>query len=383
MTIRTELTSGGSRFVLDHKVAGKRQRRYFKTLEDAQAGKKEAESSQAALGESLGLMRASQRAELILAQERASELNFSVLEAVDHYAKYIIRKPITESFGDAIELFLSERKKQTSSDSYRNLKSIIRRWGADVSVDRVIEIDKRMIVEWIETLTSRCGLKPARARTRNGYLLEIKSFLNWAKENYIVEINVADKIPQYKPTVEELNEIEGEAHILSPSEVKRVFDWIVKNRPDMTPRAAVLFFAGLRPDREANLFRWEHVDFNENLLFVPSGNAKDRQRRYIEMNPTLVAWLKWAKNENVPTPTPVINWDNGWSKAKKEVEFWPHDAARHCYASYSLPVDGIKKTTSNLGHGDFDMLFKHYRTVVKRSASDEFFSIMPPVNVNK
>jgi len=137
---------------------------------------------------------------------------------------------------------------------------------------------------------------------------------------------------------------------------------------------AALFFAGLRPDREAALFQKAHVDFDENLLFVPASHAKDRQRRYIEMNPTLVAWLKWAKDH----PTPVINWDNGWTEAKKVVGDWPHDAARHCFASYSLPVDGIQSTTANLGHGDYEMLFKHYRTVVKRKDADKFWGIMPP-----
>lgn len=332
-------------------------------------------SANSRLGEDLASLSSVQRAELVLASARASEMRFSVLEAVGYYADYIANSPVAEKFNEAIDLFLKEREAQIGHASFKNLRSVIRRWEAATNARLVVELDKTIIKNWLDSLTDKTGQKPARARTKNGYLTEIKNFLNWAKENHIVGKNVGDEIQTFKPSIDELKEVEAEAQILTPKEVRKVMDWIVENRPDMTPRAAALFFAGLRPDREASLFDWGHVDFEENLLFVPAAHAKDRQRRYIEMNPTLVAWLKFAKDQ----PTPVTNWDNGWNQAKKVLGFWPHDAARHCFASYSLPVDGKEKVIQNLGHGDYDMLFKHYRTVVKPKKAAEYWGVLPIV----
>lgn len=375
MTIRKEIDKNGHiRFVLDHKVGGKRKRTYCVTIQEAKARARLLEDGIKTSGSEFMSFSPTARAELILAQQRAIEVGFNLLDAVNFYASYFIKKPSAETLDEAVEIFLKQRKSELERVSYKNLKSVVSRWRDAMKVKLVVELDKQMIKDWIMGLTVRGSRKPLRARTRNGYLAEVVNFLNWAKENNIVTENVADQLPQFKPTSAELKEKEDEAHILTPREVRKIMDWVVSNRPDMTPRVAALFFAGLRPDREAHRFDWAHVDFEENLLFVPASSAKDRQRRYIEMHPTLVAWLKWAREYS----TPVINWDNGWALARKQVKAWPHDGARHCYASYSLPIIGKENVIENLGHGDYEMLFKHYRTVVKRKDADNYWANLPP-----
>lgn len=376
MRIRVELTKKGiRRWVLDYMLAGERKRNYFKSEDEAAQMKRELKIDILDKGAEIARLPAVTRAELILAQSIAEQGGFSVIESVNWYNDYVKRKPLAEGLGEAIDIFLEQRKKEITTVSYKNLKSVMLRFKGAMTVDKVVQLDQHMIKDWANSLTQKKSDRPARSRTKNGYLGEVRNFLNWAKINNIVTENEAGKVAKFKKSMDELKVDESKKQILTPSDVRKVMDWVVKNRPDMTPRVAALFFAGLRPDREAREFRWHHIDFEENLLFVPASNAKDRQRRYIEMHPTLVKWMNWSKDQDLP----VKNWENGWWRgATKATKEWPHDAARHCYASYSIPVIGKEKTIEHLGHGDFEMLFKHYRTVVKRSHAEDYWDILPP-----
>jgi hypothetical protein len=43
-----------------------------------------------------------------------------------------------------------------------------------------------------------------------------------------------------------------------------------------------------------------------------------------------------------------------------------------------MAIEGEDATREILGHGSFDMLFKHYRSAVRRSEGEAYFSILPP-----
>ena len=148
--------------------------------------------------------------------------------------------------------------------------------------------------------------------------------------------------------------------------------------PDILPRAALLFFAGLRPDREAATITWDEILFDENVVHVSASRAKDRQNRYIPMTANLRSWLEQGMDESEGT-LPVANWDKRWYKMKKDLnltgEEWPHDATRHSFASYHLALFGEEKTKDALGHGNYDMLFQHYRTLVRKTEAERYFSI--------
>ena len=77
----------------------------------------------------------------------------------------------------------------------------------------------------------------------------------------------------------------------------------------------------------------------------------------------------------------MTNWRNEFDALRKKAglwrEEWPKNAGRHSFASYHLDLEGEDKTRKALGHGTFDMLFQHYRTLVKPGAGLKYFSIAP------
>ncbi len=64
-------------------------------------------------------------------------------------------------------------------------------------------------------------------------------------------------------------------------------------------------------------------------------------------------------------------------RPKVEWTGWGQDIMRHTFASHYLAVYGAKQTVEQLGHGDYDMLFGHYRSAVTRKAGREYFSLTP------
>jgi hypothetical protein len=58
---------------------------------------------------------------------------------------------------------------------------------------------------------------------------------------------------------------------------------------------------------------------------------------------------------------------------------WPSDGTRHTFASNHLVMYGEAPTIDALGHGSYDMLFKHYRVLVKKANAEEFFGLTPTV----
>ena len=65
---------------------------------------------------------------------------------------------------------------------------------------------------------------------------------------------------------------------------------------------------------------------------------------------------------------------------------WPQGSVlRHSFASYwsAHHDDNIDKLLFMLGHGSLDMLRKLYRRATSRAQAVKYFSILPPVPVEK
>ena len=59
---------------------------------------------------------------------------------------------------------------------------------------------------------------------------------------------------------------------------------------------------------------------------------------------------------------------------------WPKDCLRHSYGSYHLAkFRHAGDTAENMGHRSTDMLYKHYRDVIKDQGDiDAFWKLIPP-----
>jgi integrase len=97
------------------------------------------------------------------------------------------------------------------------------------------------------------------------------------------------------------------------------------------------------------------------------------------MPDNLMKWLKWSFERGHHLP--ISGWRKRWDKLRRKAglfgDTWPANASRHSFASYMLDMGGEAATVKALGHGTDDMLFQHYRTLVKPGTGDLYFGIEP------
>lgn len=379
MKIYEEKVASGRRFVLDMKLAGRRRRSYHRTRREAEGALTEAKRERKKSGDLFARYPEAVRLEWMMAHESAREAGFSLIDAVNHCKSHHVAQDESDmTVGKAIRAFLKEKRALIKPRSYRALSYSIERFGEDIWDMPLTSVSRALILDWITSQANRDG-EPWGTRTRNGYLTDIKNLFNWCVAEEHLDASPANRIKRFRASDEEMEAKEKSKQILLPSEVAELMATIKEEHPDMVARAALLFFAGLRPDREAAVLTWNDIILDDDLIHVRGSTTKDRQSRYIPIPKNLKAWLQWAKAQD--SKLPVTNWSKRWYEVKRKAglvgDEWPHDASRHSFASYYLALHGADKTKAALGHGTFDMLFQHYRTLVRDKDAEKYFSIMP------
>jgi len=204
-----------------------------------------------------------------------------------------------------------------------------------------------------------------------------KILFNFAlRRGYLVE-NPADKLELPKI-------IHDEPTILSVDEVKRLMAaTLFSDRDPRLPQCraylAIGIFSGLRPDEIARL-DWRHVDLATGTIRVKAGNAKDRDRRIVDLAPNLVAWLApLAKAAGRVLPI-RIEQARAAARGVLGLAEWPQDVMRHTFASYHFGQHRNEAATKHqMGHRDDGRIFyNHYCVPVARAESNRFWAIVPP-----
>jgi integrase len=184
--------------------------------------------------------------------------------------------------------------------------------------------------------------------------------------------------------------------------------------PGLIPYVAAGLFGGLRPDKEAARLLANDVQ-KDNTIHVRGSHAKDRQQRYVNMEhrlktngdelrvSTLKEWMELGgdfgrsvtDHKGKSVIEKPINFRRRWEqvraaaglikqvkekgKKRKQIVFtgWDQDCLRHTFASNFLPLYGVEETMKQLGHGDYGMLFAHYRALVTESDARNYWTLTP------
>jgi integrase len=167
--------------------------------------------------------------------------------------------------------------------------------------------------------------------------------------------------------------------ILPNEVVSRIMETAQDHAPCMVPALAVAFFAGLRTTEVRQLL-WTHIDVRERLITVPPEIAKIRSVRHVPMEDNLIQWLTTYEETNGPIAPQETAWRYHFDKVRNlaKIKEWPANAMRHCFASNHLALHQNQNLTAlALGHRDTNLLYNHYRGLVKPNQAKKFFSICP------
>jgi hypothetical protein len=146
---------------------------------------------------------------------------------------------------------------------------------------------------------------------------------------------------------------------------------------------AIGAFAGLR-SAELQRLDWEEIDFEEEFIEVKAAKAKSARRRLVKMQPCLRAWIEpFAKKSGHVAPS-NIDYQLRKITHRAGIDTWPHNALRHSFASYHLArFKNAAELALEMGHTKTNLIFQHYRQVVRESQALLFWNVVPaePENV--
>lgn len=182
------------------------------------------------------------------------------------------------------------------------------------------------------------------------------------------------------------------AEILPVEDVSKMMLGI---RQEYRSAAALLFFAGLRPQEiwgvDKKALTWSSILLAERIVRVPAEVAKTRKARTLEGLPEILwHWLDPKDPSEPICPAQSVYLIRHLQQAGgyyrraegrhgrwERLRDWPHDGTRHSFATYALALTSdAAKVALWLGHeGNVTMLHRHYRGLATKAEAERYFAI--------
>jgi integrase len=165
--------------------------------------------------------------------------------------------------------------------------------------------------------------------------------------------------------------------IYTPQQIAK----ILSSAPEhLRPIFALGAFAGLR---SAEIYRIKWADIRKDYIVVEAGNSKTAARRLIPVQPALTAWLGTCKRGESDIEL-CARWSHEstfaavMSECVRRAGVEPvNNGLRHSYISYRLAkVKDTAQVALEAGNSP-NMIFRHYRELVKPQAAAVWFKVLP------
>jgi integrase len=364
---RRKNPSGKVSWLVDLSKNVPRERLFFKTKEEAEIVAQQKRVECQNFGTSLSEMPDTAKAEAARLWKQLRDVGCTMTEAVTFFFKHAKPDAGERLVKDVSAEIQADWRKNGRSAAYLQVQKSMLNTFAKVHGEKPIHTVMSLEIEqWLDAQTD---WKP---RTRLNYLRSLSTLWQFAQRKKYANHNPLDSITD--PTIESdppgiLTVKQAGALILAASN---------SNQGELLPSVAIGLFAGLRP-AEIGRLTWEEIDLEAKLIEVTARKAKSKKRRFVTISDNLAAWLLKAKNRTGKV-SPNGDLDDKVTPLAKTAGItpWPHDGMRHSFASYHLAEHKNQAlTTLQLGHHNAEMLFAHYRELVKPAAAAEYWKLAP------
>jgi integrase len=352
------------------KMGKGRLRRFFKATPE---GKKEAETFMSLkkaerlnYGAAGIALTESERAEYIECRELLRPFGVTIKEAVLRYLPELkARNRSCTAKELAAELIKMKEADGASRRYLGDLRSRLNQFAAAFNGQTVATISEKQIDGWLRAL-------PVAATTRNNFRRVLIVAFSFARKEGYCAGNPAKETAKAK-------EVETAVGILTVDQLSS----LLENAPaSLLPFVAIGAFAGLRR-AEIERLDWSEVDLASGLIEVVAKKAKSARRRFVKIRPNLDAWIRpHAKQSGPVTPSDYRELLDTAREAAG-IEDWPQNALRHGFASYDLASrNDAAALALELGHTNSNLVFQHYRQLVKPAQAKRYWDLMPAVEGN-
>jgi integrase len=311
-----------------------------------------------------------QRAEYLECAEKLAPFNATLRDAVRFYLPQLQATNRSCTAKELVQEILKAKGADGASKRYlSDLRSRLNQFATSFDGKPVAEITTVEIDHWLRSLSDSATGEPLAPTTRNNFRRVLNVAFNFARNRGYCVHNPAAKSAKAKA-------VETSAGILSVEETVR----LLENAPEkLVPYIAIGAFAGLRR-AELERLDWKEVDLQSRLIEVTASKAKSARRRFVQIKPNLALWLQpFAKPHGPVTP---LGYRKLLARARRaaSIETWPNNALRHGFASYYLAhfkKAGVAELAQELGHTNANLIFQHYRQLVKPTDGKRYWSVVP------
>jgi integrase len=352
------------------KIGKGRNRQFFKDKTEAETVLQQKLIQQENYGTAGLSFNDRQRAEYLECTEKLEPFGATIRDAVNFYLPHLSALKRTKTAAELVDELLKVKEADGASERYlSDLRSRLTQFSDSFDGKPVAEITVPQIDEWLRSLADKETGKRLSPVTRNNFRRVLIVAFNFAKENGYCVGNPAERSAKAKV-------IETAVGIFTIDQTAR----LLESAPaELVPYVAIGAFAGLRR-AELERLDWKEVDLQSGLIEVTASKAKSARRRFVKIQTNLAKWLQpYAQLSGNVTPA---NYRELLDAAREAagIQDWPQNALRHSFASYHLArFNDAAALSLELGHTNSNLVFQHYRQLVKPKQAERYWKIVPAV----
>jgi len=290
----------------------------------------------------------------------------TIRHATDHYVAFLRASAKSCTVSElAVEMQSAKQADGVSTSHFHDLKSRLKNFCTDFGNHNAATVSTKEIDDWLR----RLKLAP---QGRNNYRSALRSLFNFAVKRGYATTNPA-------ANTEKAKVVSGPPGILTVAQAVALLN---SCEADTVPFVAISLFAGLRA-AEMEKLDWSEVDLEGGHIEVTASKAKTARRRLIPISENLAAWIQpFAKTAGVVVPVGLRKRFDA-VKARAGLSNWPPNAMRHSFASYRLAqCQDAARVSLEMGNSP-QMIFQHYRELVKPKDADRYWQIKPSEDTKK
>lgn len=343
---------------------GKRERRFFKTWDDAQKFSESYKGDPSPTG-----ILFERKNEILHCYERLRDVGASFNEATEFFLKHGARKGNPE-IKDVVSQLIKEkeeagRKKKYLINLNKEYAKLLNYFGED---KKIAEIETEDIRKYIKKIGRKLNNVSKLNILRNLSLL-----FNYAIKKRHLGLNPISDIDRPKINF-------NPPSVMKPEDFKALLNYCLENKwYDRVAVFLLIGFCGIRKEEAAKL-TWGNVDYINKKVYVPAEVAKKGSYRRNKIPKNAMIWFERIKDERRKGLIIGGNWENLMRNAVigSKIEY-KKNCIRHSFCSYALEAGWpLADVVAYMGHNDDPQIIKtNYRELVEPKDAKGWWCILP------
>ncbi len=345
--IRATKNHGKTAFMVDSRIAGKGERKFFPNKTEAETWAQ------------LQRVRRENEGGNAFDDRQLARFGWTIHDAVRFALDHLERQEASKPVAEAVAALQNFKRSRVAADRLADISNRLRRFTEACGGKTVAHVTPDDINEFLATIP--------HPTTRNDYRKEIVMLWRYCRaRKWVTESFDNTQVPRDE-------EPDKARVILSVDQAARLME--ASHDPDICALNAMVLFGGLRRE-EVEKLDWKAVDFRTGHINVSADVSKVSRERFAPMPENLRAWLEPLAEKKGSIVSRVLMHALRVTWKRAGLYPWPQDAHRHSFISYRRKTVGDATTAMEAGTSE-TIIKRHYQRPVTAEDAARYFEIRP------